>query len=170
MGRYGHPCVGVCCSSVDALGLTGDGAIAGDQARQSGRGVRGAVRGAPPSWLAGTDPVRVSFVPGSPIYVTIYLPTCLNSCTTGTATCDVAVSGKVIRIASEGQLTDTGAGYEAGFTGPRMCTAACFGLIARCQSAPLTAGRYEVRYGKEKHVLIVPSAPLTERLCLGRRE
>lgn len=126
--------------------------------------------GAPPSWLGEVDPLRVSFVPGRPIYVTILLPTCLSSCTTGTATCDVTVSGKVIRIASEGQLTDTGAGSDAGFPGQRMCNLACFGLSARCQSVPLPPGRYEVRYGNETHVLDVPSPPVTERLCLGRRE
>ena len=105
--------------------------------------------GAPPSWVAEVEPLRLGFMPGRPIYVSVGLPTCLNSCVTGTATCDVTVSGKVILISSEGQLRDTGEGYDLiGSLRMRFCTAACFSLNARCQSAPLPAGRYEVRYGR----------------------
>ena len=97
---------------------------------------------------AGSD--LLTFEEGSQLHVTVSLDDCLsNSCDVNRkASCQVTRDGNTLRVTSE-------LSYEAFHED--MCTLDCGRLVARCESAPLSAGHYEIAFGDDQYGLSVPS-------------
>ncbi len=98
----------------------------------------------------GVGSELLTFEEGSQLHVTVSLDDCLSdSCDVNrTATCEVTQDGATLQVSSE-------LSYEAFDEG--KCTMDCGRLVARCQSASLTAGHYKVVFGDELYGLSVPS-------------
>ncbi|MBW2458702.1 MAG: hypothetical protein JRI68_29660 [Deltaproteobacteria bacterium] len=92
----------------------------------------------------------LTFDEGSQLHVTVSLDDCLSdSCDVNrTAVCQVTQDGATLQVSSE-------LSYEA--FDEAQCTMDCGRLVARCQSAPLSAGHYKVEFGADTYGLSVPS-------------
>jgi hypothetical protein len=79
----------------------------------------------------------------------ITMPGCLSSSCSHDerAACSVDVSGGIIRVESSASYRHQGS----------TCTADCGALAARCSTAPLPPGMYEIRHGQTTLAIIIPS-------------
>jgi hypothetical protein len=92
---------------------------------------------------------------GDELEVSVRFPTCLSSsCSRALDTsCHFSTADGVLELTSQGAFETTGASE---------CTDDCGALTARCSSAGIAPGEYELRHGDERATVTVGE----ERVCV----